>query len=359
MCKLYFYDVDIHNETFWIPEYETGIILEGNIGTGNTQVLSKDMYNTFKSRCFFQGIYNCGDKLLLAKRGEQNAIIYDKFNNQFCKKQVKNLPLKSVWDFQHDSIIETGKNYYIILVYGEIIKADKELNEFEFIASIPNDARESCYKKLIRVNKCMYIIIKNKIYVFDPETESYSQCSIFETENNIETLCFDGTFFWISTNLGEIICSDKKRKLQIEQDKLSLLHEEPNARKFLRSYCCNGIIWLVPCYVEGILYFDINNMSIHSFILDDEKENSDTLNRLGRKNKQKVIACARSYEELLVLSSKTEQLYKINMAEMKTEILKFYLDMQLLIKERLKLAENLTEGTYINIRDYIEYCRTL
>lgn len=359
MCKLYFYDMDIKNETFWAPEYDTGIILEGNIKTGNVQVVSRDMYKTFKTKCFFRGIYNCGDKLLLAKQGEQNAIIYNKLNNQFYKKQVKNLPSKSVWDFQHDSIIETGKNYYIILVYGEIIKADKELCEFEFIGSIPNDSKESCYKKLVRVNKCIYIIIKNKIYVFDSETESYAECSILETENNIETMCFDGKFFWISTNLGEIICSDKKRKLQIEQDKLFLLNEEPDARKFLRSYCCNGIIWLIPCYVESILYFDINSMSIHSFMLDGEKENSESLNYMGRKNKQKVIACARANEELLVLSSKTEQLYKINMIEKKTEILEFHLDRKLFISERLKLAETLQEGTYINIREYIEYCRTL
>ena len=359
MCKLYFYDMDIENETFWIPEYETGIIFEGNIKTGHTKIISRDMYKTFKNKCFFRGIYNCGDKLLLANQGEQNAIIYNRFDNQFYKTQIRNLPSKSVWDFQHDSIIETEKNYYIILVYGEIVKADKELCEFECIGSIPNDTKESCYKKVVKKDKCIYVLIKNKIYAFNSETETYFECNMFETENNIETMCFDGTFFWISTNSGEIICSDKKRRLQIEQDKLYLLNESPGVRKFLESYCCNDIIWLVPCYVDRILCFDIKSMSIRPFLLPGEEENSETLNRVRRKNKQKVIASIRLNEELLVLSSKTEQLYRVDMVKKRVEILKCDIDRRTLMSERLKLAEIITEGTNINIKDYIEYWRTL
>ena len=72
-------------------------------------------------------------------------------------------------------------------------------------------------------------------------------------------------------------------------------------------------IWFLPLYTDVIIRMDIEKKLIEKVEIDEEKENVFTIQKKERKCIQKYLGITRNGNSVFFLSSKTENLYKLDL----------------------------------------------
>ncbi len=162
---------------------------------------------------------------------------------------------------------------------------------------------------------------KNKVLVYNCDTNSYEWINVDESETGFANICFDGECLWLSGKQYIYCINKEKNVIKIEYDfeeislfekfkekqirhKKSLLDEYP----FWNITCsANEVIFLPRC---GSKIISVNKTTfIPSTIeMKNEEETEETLNRLDRSTLTHYFATSQE-DEIYVYSMVSQYLY--------------------------------------------------
>ena len=175
------------------------------------------------------------------------------------------------------------------------IDAEKKtvLNNFEIISG-ENQINTSVAG--VVVNKKWYFIVtdKNRVCEFDLKTKNIHLYSI-EKDKGINTISYDGKFFWLSGKTKEIFRWNKDNdeiyvvsdfptdfgRYEVdEKDNFFICYKEKYSQPIFRNSICMGnAIWFIPHETNQIIYIDKDTCKLNSFLIEEEEENDSTWQR--------------------------------------------------------------------------------
>lgn len=316
---VYFYDLCIEDSKIWFSDYDTGIVFEYDCAGEGRVNYRRDMYFGSYDKRLYTGIFKNTEWLILAD-GYKNLITFINITQMKCTKVNTESLTKGCVSFQNGDVFCQGNKIFIFAEVGMVLKYNVKSDVIEGIEyPLGLTKRGQVAKQDERI--LIPCLDRNYIYQFDLKTETFSQITLAEKVEGIETLCIVEDNYWITNHTDRIICWDRKKDqydfFYYPYDTNDTIYtrnlEQMRAgKKFSKNFYLNGFIWMVPEYSPYIVYVDINCGKAQIFEIEGEEEDEKTLFREGRKNWAKYIASCTDADKVYLLSSKTEKVYEIN-----------------------------------------------
>lgn len=200
------------------------------------------------------------------------------------------------------------------------------------------------------VDKKLYFIVtnKNKVCEFDLETKYIHLYSINE-DKEINTISYDGKYFWLSGNTKEIFRWNKNKdeiyvvsdfppdfgRYEVdEKNDFFICYKEKYSQPIFRSSICVGnAIWFIPHETNQIIYIEKDTFKLNSFFIEEEKENKSTWQRESRTKYRLQYILKNQY--IFLYSYKNKRYLKIDAVKFTFE----YIDLQMAEKSKRTLVD--------------------
>ncbi len=316
---VYFYDLCIDSGKIWFPDYDTGIVFEYDCAGEGKVNYRRDIYLGKYDKRLYTGIFKNSEWLILAEM-YKNLITIINIAEMKCTKINTESLTKGCVSFQSGDVICYEDKIFLFAEMGTVLKYDIKCNVVE---SIEYPSRLAKRGQIAQKDDKIFIpcLSGNYIYQFDLKLETFSQITLAENIEGIETLCIFDENYWITNQSDRIICWNRSRNqykyflYPYDVDNTIYIKNSVQGRagkKFSKSFLKNGYVWMVPEYSPYIVYVDIKCGKSQIFEIDGEEENEETQMLDGRKNLVKYVAVSASMNNIYLLSSKTENLYEID-----------------------------------------------
>lgn len=319
--KKFFYDMFIENEVCYFSDYYTKQICfidESKQLIAYNYCYDIDVVSNVR---FFQGIYKLNNYILLCPWNTKNFfMLYDMKENKFIKKEIVS-SFNIYLGFHNDDVFQYQDNVYIIS-NNMVIKSNCLFEEFECLLQINNIDENYEHGQIVCLDTKLYIPIQNIIYVFDMSLEKIYKKMTFNECEKIETLCYLKGNFWFITDKGKIVKYDEKYSISYDLPfETNYMMKGKNVFKFGRCYTYGKYIWFIPLYTDSIIRMDIEKNLIEKIEIEEEKEDILTIQEKKRKCIQKYLGINQNNNFVFFLSSKTENLYKLDLEKETIKIL--------------------------------------
>ena len=313
MKEQYFFNLlDIENNIFYFSDFYTKQICSFS---EDTKLINYDFncnIDDIKGIERIIGIYSLGDLILLCPWNKVNFLLLYKQTKKISKKQILNFS-SGYLNFRNDDLFQYQNSVYIISD-NVIIKSNCLFDKFEFLLQIGDNDKSCGHGQIICLDTKLYIPIQNIIYIFDMLLEKICDEMIFNNCEMIETLCYIEENFWFITSRNKIVKYDGKSDISYDLPfETSFMLGDKKIAKFARCYVYGKYIWFLPLYTDVIIRMDIEKKLIEKVEIDEEKENVFTIQKKERKCIQKYLGITRNGNSVFFLSSKTENLYKLDL----------------------------------------------
>ena len=258
----------------------------------------------------FCGIYRIetGKYMFCPRYSEKKAIvIFDSNENQFeyldIDKQIADRII-----FNGKRVYKFGDYYYIVSVFDYLLKVNINKREIEYIHLL----KEGRFGETICVDQNIYIVCQNsnKIIMFSIEDEDTKSFSLEGVDAGIDTITYVNGFFWLSGSMKLIkwipnnIIKEISLPLIFEEKELG---EEKNlSRWFDNSVSIEDRVYLFPGFYQNIVCLNVDTESLSEIIVENEKEDTQSLERPGRYSKVKYCCVKHHGSEVLFVSFKNK-----------------------------------------------------
>lgn len=251
---------------------------------------------------------------------------------------------------------ESGTLFAVANGLNKILEIDPERKKIVNSYKILQDEKE-VYSSItgVVVEKKLYFITvdNNSVCEFDLVTKEICFYSVVNDNIKLNTICYDGNYFWFSGRKKEIFRWDKDTgevcvisdfpvsfgKYEInETDNFHICYQkEYNSQIFRSCMFVGGTLWFIPHETNQIIYVDKDSCTIDSFLIEEEEEDKFTWQR-GRTKYR--LECIYKDRYILLFSYKNNRYLKIDTVLFTYE----YMDVWRSKEENSLLADQLFRG---------------
>ena len=322
--KWFFYDCLWHESKIVFSDSNSNALCETDIMTGSTRIVG--IANEEEERLLFHGIYKWKEYLVLSGRNAKPGIhLFNLANSEWSYIAVEDS--RKEWiNFREEGVFEYCGCLYIFPFSLVVLKVDIEKRCIDYIFYPDMKPEDDCRGEIVRVDDTIYIPLKHgvSLHKFDLTSEQWEVLEVHTDLKGIDTLCYDGSQFWLS-GVGEMICAwNEEENISVSYQnfpqgfcKLGTI-DECAVRKedgwwFGRSFLYGKSIFFVPNDANMLVEFDIEKQEMKELPIEGEEETKESLRKTGRFSTIKYMGAKQKDNLLLLLSNKNKDLILLNM----------------------------------------------
>ena len=324
--KPFFYDCVVDDEKIYFPLANYNALCTTNIQSGLTEII--DFFPNEKNEpLLYCGIYRLNNKLLLSPyRGKSGLLLYDLEEKTFSTIDT-DIKDRKIINFRGNRVVHYKDDLFVFCFVPVILKINLCNKKIQYIKYPQLNTNENVIGQITCRDQKVYIScsIRNIIFVFDLQNELFQYEHLDYTINGINTIAIDGNNLWMTGKKKEVLMWNTQNNI------INCFKEFPqrfckicDIDEGLFSDCIlfENQLFLIPSYANMIVKFDIDKTVMEEIFIPDEEENENTLRKKGRFFYSKYNLVKRMNEKLLFISSKTKNIYILNMRSLEITILK-------------------------------------
>lgn len=307
-AAVYFYGGVYDDGCVYMADIDIDLLLKLNLKNEAVEIV-----DSLKNR----GIDCCGilkmhDKIVINYSDKTAEMILRTSGNEWVKKEID-----YCGNFENDQAFEFQENMYIIDKDFGIRKFDSEfrnIDEFAFL----NDAA-GIQASRISETKIVIVTENSKVMEFDFSTDKMVELELPEKIDEIETICYDGENYWVTTHNWEIIKFNVHNK-DFQQypmpAELTNIENQKDKRRFEKSFFYKEKIWVIPYYANNIM--SISTQDGTAELVKPKKADPTEYNGEARRNSMQYISvfCGKG---VLLLSCATQHIYYLDFEDCKID----------------------------------------
>lgn len=305
---IYFYGGVYDDGCVYMADIDIDLLLKLNLKNEEVEIV-----DSLKNRgidCY--GILKMHDKIVITYSDKSAEMILKTSGNEWVKKEID-----YCGNFGNDQAFEFHENMYIIDKDFGIRKFD---SEFRNIAnfSLINDAAD-IHASRISETKIVIVTENSKVMEFDFSTDKMVELELPQKIHEIETICYDGENYWVTTHNWEIIKFNVHNK-DFQQypmpAELTNIENQKDKRRFEKSFFYKEKIWVIPYYANNIM--SISTQDGTAELVKPEKADHAECNGETRRNSMQYISvfCGKG---VLLLSCATQHIYYLDFEDCKID----------------------------------------
>lgn len=274
----------------------------------------------------------------------------------------KRISIYDYWKYEN-------RLYAAALGLHQILEIDLEEKEISAYYTICNSAEERL-ECSVRVGLDVYVVsgTSNCVYQFNLATKESVEHVLTEIKGNLNTICYDGSKFWLSGSQREVYVWDKEKNSTMilrdfpnnfgvydysgnREEILDRKREIYDVPAFIESRFSGGYVWFIPFRTNQIIYIDIDSCQIHALEMPGEKETKESLRENSMASKYLVQYLSEDHR-LGLFSLKNNRIVEIDTKNFQTEVKRFVFDYGKYVS---KLQEYIFEENKVIDREAFRY----
>lgn len=189
----------------------------------------------------------------------------------------------------------------------------------------------------VSVDTNLYCIAGDCVYCINTKNSGFMRYQILNAEDELSTICYDGSNFWLSGNREEVhiwnphqgIIKVIGRLNELKNGELTEGVIKKNFPLFLHSVVSGSCIWYVPLQADmPIIYIDRTTYQINIFRFEEEEESEDSLVDRGSGFKY-IFLYYRQGRYIGLFSHKNQVVWEIDTVRLFVEKKEFHFSRQL------------------------------
>lgn len=323
------YDFIVDSHTIYFPQTEYGRICQCDLDS-NTRKVRDYFWEEVETRAAYIGIYRYKQYLFFSPKNAKRAgiAVYNLETAEWKNIEVEE-EKKERLNFRANTVFEYNNFLYIFSKKLMVFKIDLTDWSIQEIYHQNNSVKDYGRGELVKHENIIYVPVTEKgmIYCFDLKQGRFIKEILVEHIDGIETLCFDGEYFWITGKNGEIYIYDDNFHLYEKLERMPtgfVSNIVGNGREaFSCSVYYQGQIWLFPSHANMILKIDKRSKFIKEIKIEEEQESDASIHQKGRYFLMKYGVVRTVGKYAYTISSMTKNFYEINMKTEKVRKLCF------------------------------------
>lgn len=357
--KLFFYDWIWEENKIIYSASNCSAICETDIVTGDTIVLGKACEK--KETHLFNGIYKWREYLIMPSWNARAALHLLNLETKEWSYITVDESRKEWLNFRGENVFEYNGYLYIFPFPLTVLKVDMEKKNIDYLFYPDIQPEADMRGEITSIEHIIYIPIKhkNKIYKFDLTTERWEIIEVNTELKGIDTLCYDGSLFWM-TGIGQMICAwDEKKNESVSYKEFPKRFGKLVIRKgeegfwFNSSIVYGDSVYFVPSDANMIIVFDCKNGEANELFIEDEWEKEQDT-RVGRFSPVKYMGSKKKDNILMLMSNKNKNLIFINLETNKINKTEIKLCAQTEINKLILGTTVMYEGM-VNLNTWLNY----
>lgn len=324
--KPFFYDCVVDDEKIYFPLANYNALCSTNIQSGLTEII--DFFPNEKNEpLLYCGIYRLNNKLLLSPyMGKSGLLLYDLEEKTFSPIDI-DIKDKKIINFRGNRVVHYKDDLFVFCFVPVILKINLSNKKIQYIKYPQLNTDKNVIGQITCRDQKVYIScsVRNIIFIFDLQNESFRYEYLANTINGINTIAIDGNNLWMTGKKKEVLMWNT------ENNTINCFREFPqrfckiydiDEGLFSDSILFENQLFLIPLYANMIVKFDIDKTAMEEIFIPDEEEDENSLRKKGRFFYAKYNLVKRVDENLFFISSKTKNIYILNMRSSEITILK-------------------------------------
>lgn len=311
---VYFYGGVYDHGCVYIADIDSNFLLKLDIRNRELEIVAS--LNGRGIDC--RGILKMHNRVVITYNDKRSEMILKTGKYEWVKKEID-----FCGNFENDQAFEFNKNMYIFDKDFGIRKFDSGFRNIDNYMLL-NDAI-GVHASRISETKIVILAENSKVIEFDLSTEKMIELELPQKIDGIETICYDGDNYWVTTHDWKIIkfnILNKDFQYFPMPAELENIENQKDKRRFEKSFFYKGKIWVIPFYANNIMLISTQDGTAELVKLRETDHTE--CNGKSRRNSMQYISvyCEKG---VLLLSCATQQIYYLDIEERKIDKLDLHI----------------------------------
>ena len=226
---------------------------------------------------------------------------------------------------------------------------------------------------------CIYIVgnFPVTIYKFDCLTKNIQIYNLFEINDELNTICFDGEKFWLSGKQKRIYIWNEATEAAISMDiipkcfgvwnfngnysdSLNYFNDALGMPLFINCVLGGQYVWFIPFQTNRIIYINKDTFQVKVFNIGDEDHTPDDI-KLQLLQHKYLLEYIKDGRYIGLFSLKNKWVFEIDCKMLKYKILNYRIDEScrrlikaLIAQAYFKKDKIMLEDQYFNLRNVLQ-----
>lgn len=340
-ATVYFYGGVYDHGCVYMADINTNLLLKLDIQNRELEIV--DSIQVRGIDC--NGILKMHNRIVITYNDKHSEMILKTGEHTWEKKEID-----YCGNFENDQSFEFNKNMYIFDKDFGIMKFDSEFRNIDNFKLL-NDVT-GIRASRITETKIVILAENNKVMEFDLSTEKVIELELPQEIDGIETICYDGENYWVTTYDWKIIkfnMINKDFQYFPMPAELENIENQKDKRRFEKSFFCKGKIWVIPYYANNIMMISTQDGTAELVKLG-ETDHTECNGKARRNSMQYMsVFCEKG---VLLLSCATQYIYYLDIEDGKIDRLDLHINWS---KKDISGFSVLKEGLLgINVKQFLD-----
>lgn len=340
-ATVYFYGGVYDHGCVYMADIDTNLLLKLDIQNRELEIV-----DSLKGRGIdCHGILKMHNRIVITYNDKCSEMILKTGEYEWVKKEIE-----YCGNFENDQSFEFNKNIYIFDKDFGIRKFDSEfinIDNFKLLNDVIGIRANR-----ISETKIVILAENSKVMEFDLLTEKMIELELSQKNDDIETICYDGENYWVTTHDWKIIkCNILNKNFQYfpMPAELENIENQKDKRRFEKSFFYKGKIWVIPYYANNIMLVSTQD-STAELVKLGETDHAECNGKTRRNSMQYIsVFCEKG---VLLLSCATQQIYYLDLEDGKIDRLDLHSNWN---KKDISRFSIINEGILgINIKQFLD-----